>query len=1315
MDAYTTSSCGEGSCKNLYKFLYRYKGLMNKETSDTTSNSIVATNQSRFIPKKISALLFSLICVLTLAACGDGDGDGDGGGGGGGDSTPRASDTVGISVLNLRIIPDTTSATLMWNNPDADITQIRISYHNTNSDNFEVQRDITENYRTRSNIAVTEKIVGLTSGATYMFNVLLELGGDDGNKIVYRALSIIRLIGPNIDGDEYVDADPLELDTDGDNVTDDMDAFPTDKTLSAFTVTNLTAVSNGISVNLSWNNPVADISSISISYQRDDFVGPLMMDSSAQTTSGAQNVQETINGLTSGASYTFNVTLTLTGDDVSKKVVAASVSETPNIFRVLNLRIIPSNTSAALEWNNPNVNITKISIIYQNNTADSVETQINITESDNILPNANVTTTITDLTSGATYTFNISLELGGADENRPVNTTSVTRLIGPNLDRDEYADDDPLELDTDGDGVNDIQDASPDNGALSAFAVTELTPLPGNAEVILSWNNPDANISSISISYQREDLIGPLMTKNSAQIAPGAQNVRETIGDLTNGVPYTFIVNLTLDEDDAGKKVAVASVNAIPDIVRVLNLRIIPDATSATLIWENPDFNITKISIIYRNIAADSVETQINITENERTRPDITVIESIPGLTNGQSYNFTVSLELGGADEYRDVVATSITRLIGPNLDGDEYVDADPDELDKDGDGRNNEEDADPDDPNLFGFTVIQLSAIPYSGNITLSWNNPDASIASINITYQRDGFSLQELPVIMGGAKIGRNAENITQFIDGLIDGETYTFTVALTLNGTDAGREGFPSFIKVAIGPNYDGDGLADFVDDDFNGNGIPNEEDPHKPDGNNDGRDDRDSDGDRRFNYFDPDDDNDGMLDEADIDDDGDGLIEIATVEQLDQTRHNLLGSSLNGNDDGCGGLNDITTCNGYELSANISLDGFNGDNWQPIGSCDSSSYDSTNSNCTTDSSLFSAIFDGNDYTISDLNITNPVARYNNGVGLFGAINATAVLRNIRIRSARINVGDNQLDNLGLLVGYANGASISGSSAEGEIIAIRYANIGGLVGAGVGATVTSSYVADVDIGGRSSGNIGGLVGRGDDATITSSYATGASLRGFQVIGGLVGRGEGARITSSYAIDVAGGVGVFASEIGGLVGQGRSAIIRSSYVVGGYLGEENNAFTVGGLVGAGFNPNIASSYAAISIRGDGGFDSFGGLVGQGGASVVSISYWDNETSGNLITRMGSNTDGEGRSTDELRAPTNDAPGMDYADWVDQWCDRDTGEFTDDISSPLAERLGGNPIVNATLNQFRAWDFGTVSQYPALTCTPNGLGPQRP
>ncbi len=1309
MDAYTTSSCGEGSCKGSYKSLYKYKGLINKETGNATSNSAAANNQSKFIPKKVSALLFSLICVLTLAACE--------GNGGRVDSTPvditqSVSSSGGISVLNLRVIPDTNSATLMWNNPDADITQIRISYHINNSDNFEVQRDITENSRIRPNIAVTEKIIGLTSGSTYMFNVLLELGGDDGNKIVYEQLSMSRLIGPNLDGDEYSDDDPLELDEDGDGVNDDIDASPRNGTLSAFAVADLIAAPRGGSVTLSWNNPVVNISSISISYQRDDLVGRLMTKSSTQISPGAQNVQETIEGLTDGVSYTFNVTLILTGDDRSRKVAVASVTTTPNTFRVLNLRIIPSNASATLEWNNPDVNITKISISYLNNTADIFETQINITDNDNILPNANIMEVVPDLIAGANYTFNISLELGGADENRTAGTTSVTRLIGPNLDGDEYADADSLELDEDGDGVNDNLDAFPRNEDLTAFAVTELTARPNDKQVTLSWTNPNANISGISISYYGISTPNDLQRRSiedSSQITSGAQNVNETIGGLTNGQSYTFIVNLTLDRDDVSKSVMVASVSATPDIASVLNLRIIPFTDSAALIWENPDFNITQISIIYRNNTADSVKTQINITENDRTLPDITVVESIPGLTTGANYTFNVSLELGGADEYRTVVAKSITRLIGPNLDGDEYADADPLELDKDGDGRNDEVDASPDNNTLSGFVVRDLSAVPYSGNITLRWNNPDASIASINVTYQRDGFSLQKLPVIMGGAKIGRNAVNVTQFIDGLIDGETYTFTVALTLNGTDTGREGMvPSSIRVAIGPNFDGDGLADFVDPDFDGDGTLNEDDTDRPDGNNDGRADRDSDNDGKFNYLDPDDDNDGELDEADVDDDGDGLIEIATVEQLNQTRHNLLGSSFKvspedaGNATGCGGLNDIIVCNGYELSADISLDGFNSDRWQPIGSC--RSYDSANFICTPASLFFSAIFDGDDYVISDLNITNPTGNYVRGAGLFGAINSTAVLRNIRIRSARIIEGASRVDNMGLLVGYARGANISDSSAEGEIRANAATNIGGLVGLADSATIISSYVAHSYIGGHPtrSSNIGGLVGRGDSIRITSSYAFDVTAIGFNNIGGLVGWGERATITSSYAADV---TGKGDNSVGGLVGRGVSSTITSSYVGGGSVGNEfgNN---VGGLIGAGRKARIISSYVAdVDINGEVG-NILGGLIGDGDTeSAISFSYWDNETNGSDVTQTIGNGNGnsEGRSTDALQAPTDDAPGI-YSTWVNQWCDPDTGEFTDDINLARAMFLsrGGN------LDDYRAWNFGRDADYPFLTCPPS-------
>ena len=181
-------------------------------------------------------------------------------------------------------------------------------------------------------------------------------------------------------------------------------------------------------------------------------------------------------------------------------------------------------------------------------------------------------------------------------------------------------------------------------------------------------------------------------------------------------------------------------------------------------------------------------------------------------------------------------------------------------------------------------------------------------------------------------------------------------------------------------------------------------------------------------------------------------------------------------------GCGnGTNageDITECNGYELSADISLADYA--NWQPIGSCPN--YDLFNL-CRNTSVLFNSIFDGNGYIISNLTIVNPIGDYANAAGLFGAISSDALLRNIHIRNASINGGDN---NVGLLVGYAKGASILNSSAEGEITSI----------------------AD---------RVGGLVGYGGAADITSSYASGGDVSGYDEVGGLVGYGGGADIISS------------------------------------------------------------------------------------------------------------------------------------------------------------------------------------------------------
>ena len=151
-----------------------------------------------------------------------------------------------------------------------------------------------------------------------------------------------------------------------------------------------------------------------------------------------------------------------------------------------------------------------------------------------------------------------------------------------------------------------------------------------------------------------------------------------------------------------------------------------------------------------------------------------------------------------------------------------------------------------------------------------------------------------------------------------------------------------------------------------------------------------------------------DSDSYADAFDVDDDGNGLIEIATIEQLYFVRFNMTGTSYNGNSNGCGGMTSITTCNGYELTANIDFDGDNdgstwsgdastvytldsGDNiptffviseggWLPIGD--------------TVATPFNAIFDGKGFEIRNL----AVSRDQNNIGLFGLISTNAVIRNL-----------------------------------------------------------------------------------------------------------------------------------------------------------------------------------------------------------------------------------------------------------------------------------------------------------------------------
>ena len=325
-----------------------------------------------------------------------------------------------------------------------------------------------------------------------------------------------------------------------------------------------------------------------------------------------------------------------------------------------------------------------------------------------------------------------------------------------------------------------------------------------------------------------------------------------------------------------------------------------------------------------------------------------------------------------------------------------------------------------------------------------------------------------------------------------------------------------------------------------------------------------------------------DGDSIADNMDVDVDGDGLIEIRTTTELDNVRYVLDGSGYqvgtNGtkNTQGC----PEGVCRGYELVTNIDLASYgadhdNGAGWQPIGNF---------------SAPFTAILDGNNFTIGNLTINRPREI---GVGLFGGTRAPAEFKNVQL--AQVNVTGNSF--VGGLVGDGRNVIITNSSVTGTVNGST--NIGGLVGDGRGATITASYAMGTVNG---NANIGGLLGEGRDATIIASYAV-ANVSGGGSVGGLVGRSGRERrtltITASYAVVNVSGV----HDVGGLVGYAEDATIAASSAVA----NANGGIFVGGLAGHFTFGTITNSSATGTVNGT---DNIGGLVGHGRGSTITASY---------------------------------------------------------------------------------------------------------
>ena len=182
---------------------------------------------------------------------------------------------------------------------------------------------------------------------------------------------------------------------------------------------------------------------------------------------------------------------------------------------------------------------------------------------------------------------------------------------------------------------------------------------------------------------------------------------------------------------------------------------------------------------------------------------------------------------------------------------------------------------------------------------------------------------------------------------------------------------------------------------------------------------------------------------------------------------------------------------------KLAADIDL---GGKEWTPIGKS---------------GAVFTGVFDGGEYTISNLYINKEFANTaaNCGIGLFGYTNSPAVIKNVNFE----NVDIQGSLYVGTVVGYGyTGSEISNCHVSGKIEIDGWWYIGGIGGNGYMKTVSNCSVTGSEgsyIKANVYGDLGSYVGgiwgyRGEDpTTILNCVVENVAISGMDRVGGISG----------------------------------------------------------------------------------------------------------------------------------------------------------------------------------------------------------------
>jgi titin len=324
--------------------------------------------------------------------------------------------------------------------------------------------------------------------------------------------------------------------------------------------TSLTGYAGNTTVTLSWTAPTntggSPITSYSISY--------------GGTTVTSAVTTATINGLTNGTTYLFNVnSVNANGTSLGSSSLSLKPFTIPSA--PLNLSATLTSTTAVLSWTAPpSGGLTILGYKIYDSSGNIYDSSGNVVADTGLIYSTSMTTyTISGLSSGVSYVF----------------TVKAASAAGISL----------------GSSIN-VKIGAPGTP-------TNLLATPGNGTVTLNWTAPTGSVTSYSIVY--------------SGISTTSASTSKVISGLINGSTYTFSVSAT---NANGSSLYAASISATPGLPGApTSLTGSAGIATVTLNWIAPSvtggFPITGYNVSDSGTTITVSTTTVTITELTRGFP----------------------------------------------------------------------------------------------------------------------------------------------------------------------------------------------------------------------------------------------------------------------------------------------------------------------------------------------------------------------------------------------------------------------------------------------------------------------------------------------------------------------------------------------------------------------------------------------------------------------------------------------------------------------------------------------------------------------